>query len=314
MFNQKILQYLCKKCGTILKELDTSISSILPNREECPICKSLLSSTLIKRNYDERTHLFSQPPQRQEPLPKFRTAYELNYKTDTLTFGIEKLDNLVNFSNGDRGCIVGNKKHTNMIVTRLCVRALMPKRIGGFDSPNIIIIDGGNSLDFYLFVNFAGQYGLDIKRILQQIVVSRAFTVYQLTDLIITQIPRIIQCYNSKIVIISNFLEMFLREPRLGIREAEYLIREIKQSLTKTKILQNVLVIMSWNHNIQRSCRYNNILSSIFEKRVEIIGKNKDKADLAELFVNTYNNCTDKSIKRSQILLQEQDLKAVYIK
>ena len=201
-----------------------------------------------------------------------------------------------------------------MIVTRLCVRALMPKRIGGFDSPNIIIIDGGNSLDFYLFVNFAGQYGLDIKRILQQIVVSRAFTVYQLTDLIITQIPRIIQCYNSKVVIISNFLEMFLREPRLGIREAEYLIREIKQSLTKTKILQNVLVIMSWNHNIQRSCRYNNILSSIFEKRVEIIGKNKDKADLAELFVNTYNNCTDKSIKRSQILLQEQDLKAVYIK
>ena len=90
MFNQKILQYLCKKCGTILKELDTSISSILPNREECPICKSLPSSTLIKRNYDERTHLFSQPPQRQEPLPKFRTAYELNYKTDTLAFGIEK--------------------------------------------------------------------------------------------------------------------------------------------------------------------------------------------------------------------------------
>ena len=107
---------------------------------------------------------------------------------------------------------------------------------------------------------------------------------------------------------------MFLREPRLGIREAEYLIREIKQSLTKTKILQNVLVIMSWNHNIPRFCRYNNILSSIFEKRVEIIGKNNDKANLAELFVNTYNNCTDKSIKRSQILLQEQDLKAVYIK
>jgi hypothetical protein len=187
----------------------------------------------------------------------------------------------------------------------------MSKRVGGFDAPNIIIIDGGNSLDFYLFVNFARQYGLDTKSILQQIIVSRAFTVYQLTDLIITELPKIIQHYNSNMVVISNFLEMFLREPRLDINEAEYLIREVKHSLTETKILQNVLVIMSWNYNIQRFCRYNNILSTIFEKRIEIIEKNKNKIGLAELFVNIYDNCTNKSIKRSQILLREQDLETV---
>jgi hypothetical protein len=132
-----------------------------------------------------------------------------------------------------------------------------------------------------------------------------------LTDLIITEIPGIIQRYNSKVVIISNFLEMFLREPRLDINEAEYLIREVKHSLTETKISQNVLVIMSWNYNIQRFCRYNNILSTIFEKRIEIIEKNNNKIGLAELFVNIHNNCTNKSIKRSQILLKEQDLKTV---
>ncbi len=318
MFNQKTLQYLCGKCGTILKELDSSINNISTNSEECPICRSLLSSTLIKRNYDERTHLFSQSSRRQESLLKFRTAYELNYKGDTLDFGIEKLDYLVNFSNDDRVCVVGNKKYTNMIVTRLCIRALMSKRVGGFDAPNIIIIDGGNSLDFYLFVNFARQYGLDTKSILQQIIVSRAFTVYQLTDLIITELPKIIQHYNSNMVVISNFLEMFLREPRLDINETEYLIREIKHSLTKTKILQNVLIMMSWNYNVQQFCRYNNILSSIFEKRIEIIdknkNKNKNKTGLVELFISTYNNCTNKGIKRSQILLEEQDLKTVSMK
>jgi hypothetical protein len=112
-------------------------------------------------------------------------------------------------------------------------------------------------------------------------------------------------------VVISNFLEMFLHEPRLDINEAEYLIREVKHSLTETKISQNVLVIMSWNYNIQRFCRYNNILSTIFEKRIEIIEKNNNKIGLAELFVNIHNNCTNKSIKRSQILLKEQDLKTV---
>ena len=314
MFNQKTLQYLCKKCGTILKELGTPINNILSNRDECPICGSLLSSTLIERNYYKRTHLFSQPSQGQKPLLKFRTAYELNYKTDTLDFGIEKLDNLVNFSNRDRGCIVGNKRYTNMIITRLGIRALMPKRIGGFESPNIIIIDAGNSLDFYLFVNFARQYGLDIKSILRQIIVSRAFTVYQLTNLIINEIPEIIQRYNSKVVIISNFLEMFLCEPGIGFKEAEYLIRAVKHSLMEIKILRNILVIMSWSCNIERFYRYNNILSTIFGKHVEIIEKNRNKIGLAELLVNTYNNCTNKSKKMSQILMQEQDLKMVSMK
>lgn len=319
MFNQK-LQYLCDKCGTVLKELDTLVNNnILSNEEECPTCRSLLSSTLIKRNYNKRSLLFSQLSQRQEePLPKFRTAYEINKNNiDRLGFDIKKLDNLVDFSNGDRGCIVGNKKYTNMVITRLCVRALIPKKIGGFDSPNIIVIDAGNNLDFYLYVNFARQYGLDIKNTLQQIIISRAFTVYQLANLVINEIPSIIQRYNSKIVIISNFLEMFLHNPQLDTEEAEYLIREIKYSLTKSKTLQDILVLMSWNHNIQQSCRYNNILSTIFGKRIEITNNNNNnnnKIDPTKLFVNVYNSCIDKSIKRSQVLLHERDLKIVHTK
>jgi hypothetical protein len=326
MFNQK-LQYLCKRCGTVLKELDTPIYNVLSNEEECPTCRSLLSSTLIKRNYNEGSLLFSQLSQRQEePLPKFGTAYEINKNNiDRLGFDIKKLDNLVDFSNGDRGCIVGNKKYTNMVITRLCVRALIPKRIGGFDSPNIIVVDAGNNLDFYLYVNFARQYGLDIKNTLQQIIISRAFTVYQLANLVINEIPSIIQRYNSKIVIISNFLEMFLHDPQLDIKEAEYLIREIKYSLTKSKTLQDILVLMSWNHNIhQQSCRYNNILSSIFGKRIEITNynynnnnnnnNNNNKTDPTKLFVNVYNNYAGKSIKRSQVQLDERDLKIVHTK
>jgi hypothetical protein len=183
-----------------------------------------------------------------------------------------------------QGCIVGNKNYTDIIVTRLCIRASMPKRVGRLETPNIIIVDWGNSLEFYLFVNYARQYGIDTKSVLQQILVTRAFTVHQLTDLIITDIPKIIQHYNSKMVIISNFLKIFLREPKLVINVAEYLIREVKHSLTETKILQNVLVIMFWNYNIHRFYRYNNILSTIFEKSVEIIEKNKNKIGL-ELFV-----------------------------
>jgi hypothetical protein len=73
---------------------------------------------------------------------------------------------------------------------------------------------------------------------------------------------------------------------------------------------------MSWNYNVQQFCRYNNILSSIFEKRIEIIekNKNKNKTGLVKLFISTYDNYTNKGIRRSQILLEEQDLKTVSMK
>jgi hypothetical protein len=64
---------------------------------------------------------------------------------------------------------------------RLCVRALMSKRQGGFESTNVIFIDAGEkSSDVYQCVNFAQHYGLDIKKVLQSILVTRAFTNWQI--------------------------------------------------------------------------------------------------------------------------------------
>jgi|Kansoi200Nextera_1026148.scaffolds.fasta_scaffold03876_1 hypothetical protein len=70
---------------------------------------------------------------------------------------------------------------------RLCVRALMSKRQGGFESTNVIFIDAGEkSSDVYQCVDFARQYGLDKEMVLHSILVTRAFTIYQLADLLIT--------------------------------------------------------------------------------------------------------------------------------
>jgi hypothetical protein len=49
----------------------------------------------------------------------------------------------------------------------------------------VIFIDagGGKSSDIYQCVNLARQYyGMDIKKVLQSTVVTRAFTIYQLAD------------------------------------------------------------------------------------------------------------------------------------
>jgi len=41
---------------------------------------------------------------------------------------------------------------------------------GGVGSPFVITVDAGNSFDFCQYVNFARQYDVDIKKILERII------------------------------------------------------------------------------------------------------------------------------------------------
>src|SRR5215467_2525717 len=114
------------------------------------------------------------------PIPKFQTASRLRFD-DSLAINI-----------GERVCLVG--ECSSALVDKLCITALLPERHRGFGSSHVIIIDAGNQSDIYQCVNFSRHYGLDIKDMLRRIVVSRAFTVYQLVALITKELPINIYC------------------------------------------------------------------------------------------------------------------------
>jgi hypothetical protein len=143
-------------------------------------------------------------------IPRFQTAYE-EYKnnSNSIQFGfdIHKIDSALNLNGGESLCIIGEQKYIQLLVARLCVNALMmmqskrrkrleaegEKRHG--TEKHIIFIDAGNDLDIYQYVSFARQYGLDIKKFLQNIVASRMFTIYQLANTIIYELPKLIIQY-----------------------------------------------------------------------------------------------------------------------
>jgi hypothetical protein len=59
------------------------------------------------------------------PIPsiEFKTAFEeFDNKHLLLTCGIEKLDSILNLTIGDRLYIIGKRKYTQILVTRMCVR------------------------------------------------------------------------------------------------------------------------------------------------------------------------------------------------
>jgi hypothetical protein len=99
-----------------------------------------------------------------------------------------------------------------------------------FYTSNAIVGDAGNSTDFYQYVNFARQYYRRdvIDRVLNSIIITRPFTVYQLADIVINQLPNVIQLYDAKMVVISDLLDMFVRDPQIEDNEAIYLVNKIQ--------------------------------------------------------------------------------------
>jgi hypothetical protein len=120
---------------------------------------------------------------------EFQTAFQQIEESNTrLTFDIKKIDSLLTL-NSSKGslCIIGEQKYAQPLIDRLCVRSLLPRRHGGIEQgyTKIIAIDAGNCTNVYQFVEFARQYGLEVNKALQNIVVSRVSTIYQLAHLIV---------------------------------------------------------------------------------------------------------------------------------
>jgi Rad51 protein len=305
--SNQLLKYYCSKCDTLLKE--TNIDICLSNsKEECPHCgSSLVSETLRKENEHKTSSL---------ALPKIQTAYE-EFSISRLTFDIRKIDSLVDLTAGDTACIMAaNKKHANTLLTRLCVRALMSNRQGGFNSSKVIFVDAGNTSDVYQCVNFARQYGLDIKQVLQSIVVSRSFTIYQLSNTIINELPNIIEQFSgAKAVIIGELLSMFANDPQVQIKEAESLIRQIINAVRKLCIYNNILCVISFcsnNKNITKT--YARLILQRIDKCIEIDrGEGNDKKNKKnnDLSINIKIKKNHPKQQHYSILLQEKILHLV---
>jgi hypothetical protein len=188
----------------------------------------------------------------------FETAYDIQHRSTKLAFDIAEIDSLLDLP--DRGgsiCVASGRKsmdggrHVNTLLTRLCIRALMSRRHGGFGSPSVIFIDAGNCSDIYQCVNFARQYGLDIQKVMDSIMVSRPFTIYQLAGLLLYELESAaIHRFGAKLIVVSDMLKMFSQEasdPQLDHDEAQWLLKEIAMSLQR--ISAQVLVAISLSNN-----------------------------------------------------------------
>ena len=77
---------------------------------------------------------------------------------------------------------------------------------------------------------------------LHKVIVSRQFTIYQLANTIIYDLPKRIQLHKPKGVVVSGLLDQFYQDPYIRTAEAESLISQIVTSLHNIK---DVFVVLT---------------------------------------------------------------------
>ena len=277
---QVISQYLCSTCGSVLKETAEYIE-IHSLREECPRCGSILSESLIRR---------SLRPKAEISAPKIQTADTLLLKK--LRFDIPKIDSFVGLAATDLCCISGYS--ANLLLTRLCVRSLLPEKYGGLNSPYVMIADAGNHTDVYGAVNFARQYGLSKESVAERILVVRAFTVHQVRRLISVELPEFVHKYQIRSVIIPGLLNVFDdEEPNMRMKDIRKEISRITEAINE--LSARVLVVTS----VQQRGRHSEPVLRAFKKRINLLQNENHGTLKAEIYNQGYSkvvNLTERDL------------------
>ena len=112
------------------------------------------------------------------------------------------------FAAGDFAMLYGSNA-VQSLATLLCIRAQLPTQFGGL-ATNVVFIDGANTFRLYQTTRLARLLQLDPKQVLDRIYISRAFTAYQMTALILQKLEDAVKTCNARLVIVSDIAAMFL--------------------------------------------------------------------------------------------------------
>ena len=105
---------------------------------------------------------------------------------------------------------------------------------------------------------------------------SRAFTVYQLTNFIVNEISGLIKKHSINLIAIPDLLKMFLQNPETDIEEIQYIFKAIEKAFKMISRKGNILLITSVTLNNQNPIFQltQGMLLNIYNKNIEI-NKNK---------------------------------------
>jgi hypothetical protein len=164
-------------------------------------------------------------------------------KVTHLALGDPAVDRVFHgFKIGDFAVLHGNAAF--FISSVLSVRCQLSAENSGLNS-SVVFADGGNSFDPYLVAEIARGYGLDPRSALKRIYISRVFTAYQFSSLILEKLGPFLKRKKAKLLVVSNVSSLFL-DRDIPKSEAKDLFMKICTRLSEIAADQQAIVIVSY--------------------------------------------------------------------
>jgi hypothetical protein len=120
----------------------------------------------------------------------------------------------------------------------------LPIQLGGLGS-NVIFVDGGNTFRLYQVARLAQLHKLDPEEALERIYISRAFTAYQITSLVMDKLKETVEKYGAKLIILSDIAGFFL-DKDVPEEEARSVFSQVTAYLSKFARENNIIVIATY--------------------------------------------------------------------
>ncbi len=169
------------------------------------------------------------------------------------------------FALGDFAVLQGSSVLS--LASLLCVTAQLPAQLGGLQS-NVIFIDGGNTFRLYYIAELARIHNLSPKQVLDNIYISRAFTAYQATSLVMHHLGETIRKYSAKLVIISDIAGFFL-DKDIPDYEAQRIFSQLTTYLSNFARKTQTIVIATYPQHADSS--RNNFLQTQTCTRANVV-------------------------------------------
>lgn len=214
--------------------------------------------------------------------------------------GIKELDKyLGGFKPGEINFIHGDKKIILNIPYSICANTYKTCH------KNAIYIDGGMSFNPYSIARYARKMELDQREILSHIYISRAFTLFQLTDILQYKLEeKIIEC-NPKTVIIGKFLDLYF-DSSITSMESNILMRNNLKKIKEITKKYGLVTILS---NFDKGIRIKKTANRIIYEHTDQIVKIKQIGRVISFNFEKKNNKNSFSIiENNQLSLDDFEL------